>query len=533
MERSKFFYTTSSVSLIEGTIIFLLLSVISIFYFYFDTKTILALEIFPWDSNYYRSLAENLHSNEVSQLVETPPFGYRVLFPWMYGLIHNIFGISYIYSALALNLISSYIALLLYYILWRREGCSKKISWVGVIYFSVFWLGPIRQSIFYPGGSFAFELLLITFLFFILTRPYNGMKTGLINIASIFILSLGREFITYIVLFVTVTHMLFKFTISNINIQQKVLHKFIEMVKCRNTLNLFLLSCSSIAAYIYVRQLVESHNNSSYSVIETIFTYGWFHLHLLEFMYPLLYSFGVIAIILLVILMLKKFRNIFFFRICESIKNLDILLLFCIIGIIFGMLGGTDSDRFLLWFFPYFFVFFSKCIDVLIGLHNRNTSTVIFILAFVSLFVSRFYVPATPNIFFPGDGKYGSQASIKTDYNPSLYYGLNAMENFRLPLKEVPIEDAFVYGSREINVDNIGGAPKIPVSIGKSSSDSHWYRGHYKYEINNIPFPFGFSHNQYELFSAHPFYGGRRIKVLLLLQWAIVFLVVVVLLRRV
>jgi hypothetical protein len=72
------------------------------------------------------------------------------------------------------------------------------------------------------------------------------------------------------------------------------------------------------------------------------------------------------------------------------------------------------------------------------------------------------------------------------------------------------------------------------VSISKESLGNlkHWYRKHYKYEINNIPFPLGFSHNQYELFAAHPSYGGIRIKIALLLQWLIIFVLLVFLLNK-
>jgi hypothetical protein len=52
------------------------------------------------------------------------------------------------------------------------------------------------------------------------------------------------------------------------------------------------------------------------------------------------------------------------------------------------------------------------------------------------------------------------------------------------------------------------------------------FKGSYKYELNNIPIPFGFSHNHYEALVLHPYHGESRIKAILLLQWAFMYLMV-------
>jgi hypothetical protein len=289
------------------------------------------------------------------------------------------------------------------------------------------------------------------------------------------------------------------------------------------------MSASSLTAFVYVRSLVQVTEHSSYSIVEHIVTYGWFHLHIVEFLYPLFYALGPIFIIGFSFMAIKELRKKLFTSVVNSINHISLVVMFCFFGFIFGMLGGTDSDRFLLWFFPFFTLFALRSIEIMVAYNGKQLLFILFILIFSSLFFSRFYVPGTPNIFFPGN-KYGSQANIKTNYSPSLYYGPTFMEKYRLPLQNVPLDDAFIYGG---GVKNIEKLVQIPASISKNTEGNrrHWYKNHYKYNINNIPIPLGFPHNQYELFAAHPFYGGKVIKILFLLQWLFIFMLITMLLR--
>jgi hypothetical protein len=528
----------SDVANISFVEVFLVLSftiAVMLFYFYFDSKSILESNIFPWDSNSYRTLAESLHSgNNALSLEVQSPFRYRVLFPWLYGFVHNITGLSYIYSSLIVNLFSASSVLLFSYIFWRTEGVSILLSWLGLVYFSVTWLGPIRQSIFYPGGGFAFEILLVILLFIVVSQSFKkSLLSVIISAILVFFLALGREFITYIVSSITVIHCILKYRKYTINPRRVLLAQFVLVLKSRDTLTLVLASISSLLAYIFVRVLAYSPVDSTYSMIETIITQGWFYMHLGEFLYLLFYVFGPIIVIFISVLMLKELRAKLFMYLHNSVVNIDMIILFCSFGVIFGMVGGTDSDRFLLWFFPFFALFSLKSVKILSEYKSRSIFIVFFILIVSALFGSRFYVPANPNIFFPGDN-YGSQANIKTDYNPSLYYGVSSMEKYRFSLKDIPLGDSFIYGSRDSNLEKKRQSPQIPTTISKSTPGNlkHWYRKHYKNEINNIPFPLGFSHNQYETFVAHPSYGGRPVKILILAQWLIVLFVVFFVLRR-
>jgi hypothetical protein len=519
-----------TISAVEFSTVLFFLILVSGFYYYFDPNTMLKFEVFPWDASSYRSLAESLHFGE-GTIYERNPFSYRILFPWLYGYIHNITGISYIYSSLVLNLFSSWVVLMLSYVLWRRSNCSRVISWAGLIYFSILWIGPIRYSIFYPGGSFAFDILLIVIFFLIVTydRKRNLFIT-LMSLIVIFMLSLGRETITYMTLFVTIVHILTKVIKYKTKLNSEILLKVFSELEKRDTLKLVLISISSILGYVFVRTIVYGQGNQGIA-FDNIITFGWFHLHIAEFIYPYFYAFGTIALIISSMLLLKKMRIRLYDEFLKSIENFDILFLICICAVIFSTFGGTDSDRYLLWFFPFFSLFALKGLTVILTLDKKIG--ILALLFFSALFSSRFYVPSTPYFFFPGSA-YSSQANIKTNYDPSLYYGPSFMERFRLPLKKVPSNDVIALGIKSESLDKIDLSPQIPTSILKESpgNSKHWFKNHYKYEINNIPFPLGFSHNQFELFAAHPSYGGVRIRIYLLFQWLVIFVLMVTLLNK-
>jgi hypothetical protein len=189
--------------------------------------------------------------------------------------------------------------------------------------------------------------------------------------------------------------------------------------------------------------------------------------------------------------------------------------------------GGTDGDRFLLWFFPFFALIGAKSFLVIYSSCRIKKRYLLAIFIIITLFWSRFYVPATPNIFFPGKF-YNSYFGMKTNLSPNLFFGPNFLKNFILPLKKIPASESMqdiviekpsqfikqelmISKHLERNPDKLAGSP---------------FKGSYKYELNNIPIPFGFSHNHYEALVLHPYHGDTRIKAILLLQWAFMYLMV-------
>ncbi|HBJ73303.1 MAG TPA: hypothetical protein DDY88_06300 [Actinobacteria bacterium] len=53
----------------------------------------------------------------------------------------------------------------------------------------------------------------------------------------------------------------------------------------------------------------------------------------------------------------------------------------------------------------------------------------------------------------------------------------------------------------------------------------------YKGDVNTVPIPFGFAHNQYELLVAHPYHGKWQVRAALMAQWAILYLALIALIR--
>ena len=140
------------------------------FYSYFDPNEIRSNSIFPWDSGVYRDLADKLFLDNPNKIEAIDPFGPRILFPYIYGNIARITGLSFIDSAYLLNLSSTYLVTIFSLIFWRFSGTSRLLSLIGISLFTLFWAGPLRGSGFYPGGGFAFESLLVVSLFMILSQ---------------------------------------------------------------------------------------------------------------------------------------------------------------------------------------------------------------------------------------------------------------------------------------------------------------------------------------------------------------------------
>jgi hypothetical protein len=283
--------------------------------------------------------------------------------------------------------------------------------------------------------------------------------------------------------------------------------------------NLVILIGFSLIGYFGSRILVSDSSDVQYSILGVVFQFGWFHLNIGEILYAFFYALGPFFLAFLIVLFSSTTRDKLIKKMCDSNINFAIFLPFCIAGAIFMMVGGTDGDRFLLWFFPFYGYLGLISIGVLLDIGNKKVNYSVIFILLIGLVWTKFYVPATPNLFFPGD-KYRSMAGVKTNYDPKLYYGIPLMEKFRLPLKKVPRKD---FSSNEpiFGQFQLKGVvePMIPDDTPRISDKQNPYRGAYRYEINNIPFPLGFSHNQYELLIAHPFWGSLKIKAAILLQW--------------
>jgi hypothetical protein len=520
---------------LELSLLAMLLVGCSLLYANFDPDEMRAYGIYPWDSIVYRDLAETFRNGHYWHLDHMYPFGPRILFPVIYGNIVRITGISFIHAAYYLNLLSAFLAAIFTFALWRKYGIGKLVSWIAIIIFMTAWLGPVRYSGFYPGGAFAFESLLVCILFVILANSERNKLFPLIFLSLlVFVIACGREFVTYIILIVLILKYLvcsFRGGVSaHFLAKHEFLHRVHSNLKNRSYIALSVFSASSICAYFFSRSVVLDSDAYDYSLIDTILKFGKFHLDPVEFLYPIFYALGPFALCLLFVLSFKKTRILFFREIGNLFPHADLVLIFCAAGLIFCMVGGTDSDRFLLWFFPFYSLFSLKAVTILIRLgYQRMNFSLLFILV-VGLMWSRFYVPAFPHLIFP-DYLYSSYVGVRTNLDPALYYGPSFMKRYRKPLKEIPIDEAYTSTYVE-NLSAIPDRPPYVASTLEKYSFGKLYTGSYEFDLNTIPIPFGYAHNQYELLSAHPYHGDYSIRIMLLAQWVLAYLFLIIFNRR-
>jgi hypothetical protein len=519
----------------ELVLLALLLALCSLFYANFDPDEMRAYGIYPWDSLVYRDLAETFRNGHYWHLEHMYPFGPRILFPIIYGNMSRIMSLSYIDAAYYLNLLSAFLVVIFTFVLWRKYGVGKLISWVAICIFTISWIGPVRYSGFYPGGAFAFESLLVCILFAILAKSSRTGILPLIFLSSlVFVIACGREFVTYTTIIVLLSKYMVCDFLGGINAhaltENKFLHRVYSNLKSRSYVVLSIFSVSSICAYILSRSVVLDSGAYDYSLVDTILKFGKFHLDPVEFLYPVFYALGPFALCLLFVLSFKKTRILLFREIENLFPHADLVLIFCSIGMIFCMVGGTDSDRFLLWFFPFYALFSLKAVTILAGIKYRRMNFSLLFILVVGLMWSRFYVPAYPHLMFP-DYFYSSYVGVRTNLDPVLYYGPSFMKDYRKPLKEIPINEAYTSTFVE-SFSAIPDRPPFVTSTLEKYSFGKLYTGSYKYDLNIIPVPFGYAHNQYELLSAHPFHGDYSIRIMLLVQWVLAYVFLILFNRR-
>ena len=499
------------------TIIFIL------FWKYFsllDPHEMLDYEVFLWDSGIYKELAENFYKGNYISLQGAYPWGNRILFPFIYANLASIFGLSLSKAAYLINLSSTYLCLAITFFIWRRNKLPQSLCWIGIMIFLAFFGGPLRVAGVYPGGSFAFEMLLIILLFLILQISHPNKIYLIIIGVFLSFMSTGREFVTY-VLMITIAikiacHMYFSKYLN----KSKLLNKLLIDTNKISIYNLVVLFAFSLIGYVFARYIV-ADSDGQYSLFRTILTFTWFHLNIGEIFYVLFCALGPFFLSFVIVFLQPKLRIEFIHNLCEKNINLGLLFSFILSGIIFMLVGGTDSDRFLLWFFPFYGYFGLIAVDVIFKQNNQRWNYSLVLIFISGLLWTRFYVPAIPHLFFPGDS-YRSMAGIKTNYDPKFYFGIPFMEKFRLPLKTLSENEV----SYEMN------SPMIPVSTPKINDNLSPFQGAYQYEINNIPAPFGFTHNQYELLITHPWHGNNKIKAIILFQWFLILILILFINRK-
>jgi hypothetical protein len=341
-------------------------------------------------------------------------------------------------------------------------------------------------------------------------------------------LTLGREFIFHICILALIYKAALAFgSKSHANFNDKTFRqKFIASI-----FTVF----GAFFGYCIPKFIVKDTDTSGYSVFETVVTFGWFHLNIGEVLYVFFLSLGAFFLVFCLTLFFKRSRSIFNQQFKNTNNKEPYFFIFIFSGVIFSMFGGSDSDRYVLLFLPFFALIGTIALNSLCSAFATRKFFLIIIFILLSALWSRFYVPAGPSLFFVG-GLYNSAGGVRSNFDPQKFYGLPALERFRKPLKElediqIPFDVISIlhverYQNQRFFINETIASNTSEVQKGSP------YKGSYELEINNIPFPLGFAHNQYEFLAAHPYYGDPRIRAMLTSQWILLLVLVGLLLRR-
>ena len=167
---------------------------------------------------------------------------------------------------------------------------------------------------------------------------------------------------------------------------------------------------------------------------------------------------------------------------------------------------------------------------ILVNIYNNKSKKLFIIILLISgILWTRLLLPAIPNLIFTNG--FNSVAHVKTNLNPNLFIGPKILTQYRNNLIKIKYDTGF----ENIHIGNYNKLSDAYIAINDTNKYSLItpytpYTGAYKYSINNFPFPLGFLHNQYELLVIHPYAGGKYFKIILLIQWFLIYFLLFILL---
>jgi hypothetical protein len=473
--------------------------------FQLDKSVIRSREIFPWDSRVYFELSRKLFNSEELPINVDYPWGARILFPFLSGLVHKILKLSEINSSLLLNELAVLLVCLFSAWLWRRIGIRQPFILFGISAICLSSVGPLRTTMYYPGNGYAFECAITALTFISICFMHGrGLITAFVFSGLLFLLTLGREFSAYIVVLFSI------YTVTRRIITRYRGNKTdIESSESIRTPFLFMASIASFTG-LMVTNYVTNDSRGDFPFVRAAFTNGWDHLHLFNAVYPYFFSLGPIAVILTLKLTLS-IKNLKAVR--SNLSNM--INFFAVTGVFFSMFVGGDTDRFIWWFFPFLsaisLLFFQEIIE-----RGYLSKSNLITLLLVSILWSRVFLPAIPPIQFVGE-KLQAFASIRTDYDVDKYVGPGVLRNFINEGKVFTFNDPIaldIESSRLTNIEIFLPIGTIEEEIMDGQTEQM-----YSFDINKYPVPFGFLHNNYEMFILHPQHGERKAKIIYLAQW--------------
>lgn len=509
--------------LIRNISLFFIFTILIFVYYKLDNNFPLENNFFPWDSHYYAKLAYAF-KNDLSLPLVNDPWGYRLLFPFIFGKISAYFDLSLYHSAIIVNILALFFTFNIYMYLCEKKNVNRIYYLTIIFLYLLYWNGQLRHTIFLGGYSFGFDTFCISIYLYSLYKvlineeKHYEFFTYFFSIIFIFQRPIVILFIPIFILILFATYSKFKITKNILNSKNKI----------------FLIKIIFISLITFVfSKLAINVADSGYSALHMILTSIQFNLNLSDFLYIFYFSIGPIFLYFLTILYLRKKIVVDLFlrrKILYNLNKENILIInYLLIGLFFTLVGGGDSDRFLLWFIIFLLLPFTIHSE---NIFKKNKLICIFFII-VCLFWSRFFIPSMPPLSF--SKVFESNNHVQTNYNDKYFYGPNILKKYKYPTQTILIDDKQYDNIYLLNDEKLIHSVVFPVN--QYCLTCKWYYRNsqiqpYKYRLADLPIPIGYLHNQRNALIDHPKAGHRMIRFIYVLQWITIQIFTIYLFRK-
>ncbi len=490
-----------------------------IFSWKMDPRDLFDNQVFLYDTLYFSELAKDWKTLLFEGSIGIPaPFVSRIGFPLFSGVVESMTSFSLTSSAYLVEITAIILITLFLTKEFASRGISLGVTFIFLVYFLFSWNYPLRMAGSWPafGSGIATLAVCLAYWMTILAKKKIRFRNFFMIVGSIFAIMLREIFLLTILLVIGLS--LVKKIYIGLNSKSDT--KPIRSVNLRHEAHLAIFCVIPSGLFYWYLQ---SLNQNKPSVIDYILGYSslfWTHMNLGNFLYVIFSAYGVPILIISILMFNPKARKLYTERITKS-EDLRGLIDFCIVGIVISIVFGGDSERYLTWFFPFIAILAAVALDYLFKSQSLGKAKIT-IIALIFLLSGRILVPNLPHMFLVEVSTYCSTAGVKTNYNPSNFFGPRFMEGFRLPLYEVPDTDIpgmtkdFTRGS----ISWQGSGPMVAASKDECKDGERGaFFNNYRFELNNIPFPFGFQHNQFEVYSAWSWWADWRAQFIYVVQW--------------
>ncbi len=316
------------------TVLFLAFSTL----FYFTQPRIEFANGAGFDGVKYVKTVEQIKAGE--PINNPAPFVYRLAAPFLVSIL----PIKPLNGFLILNLVCALLSVLLLNYWLRKFLKWPWLSFALSVFFMVHWAGSLRFSFYYPASCDPMAILFVL-LGLIMLKSIRDRFTTIKVVGLCILVFLGafvREFIPIIALGILPMRVL---TYSNKSV-------FIDRKTLKRNSIATLIAILSGALGILMTHLLTVPTESGYGFIHAV--YRWIHeKSIFQWITAYFYVFGVMWIFIL----------LFYREALKLLKKESYLIPILISGLILTYIGGGDTERFIFWFMPIFFLLIGFLIE--------------------------------------------------------------------------------------------------------------------------------------------------------------------------